>query len=201
MIRPTEGPDKRAGADGTLGDPMRFQETDLQGVFVVELEPHNDERGSFARAFCSSEFEQHGLDGHVEQVNLSTSVLAGTVRGLHYQLRPAAESKFVRCVRGALYDVAVDLRSESSTFGKWFGIELTDMNGTGLLVPSGFAHGFQTLADGTTALYLVSTAYDRQRERGLSHADPAVGIRWPRDVTTLSDRDRLLPRLDEAELP
>jgi dTDP-4-dehydrorhamnose 3,5-epimerase len=180
---------------------MRFEETNLAGVIVVELDRHSDERGSFARAFCSFEFKEHGLDGHVEQANLSISVRAGTLRGLHYQLPPASESKFVRCVRGALYDVAVDIRSNSDTFGQWFGIELTETNGTGLIVPRGFAHGFQTLADETAALYLVSTAYDRERERGVHHADPSLGIRWPLDVTSLSDRDRTLPPLEDAELP
>lgn len=180
---------------------MRFREADLPGVIVVELEPHLDARGSFARAFCSSEFEAQGIDGHIEQANLSSSVRAGTVRGLHYQLPPSAETKFVRCVRGALYDVAVDLRRASDTFGQWFGIELTEEDGRGLLVPPGFAHGFQTLVDRTIAFYLVSSAYDRERERGLHHADPAIGIRWPLGVSSLSDRDHAQPRLADAELP
>lgn len=180
---------------------MIFRRTELEGVVVVELERHRDARGSFARAFCAGEFEHEGLDGHVEQVNLSESASAGTVRGLHYQLPPSAETKFVRCVRGALYDVAVDLRPTSATFGHWFGIELTEEDGTGLVVPRGFAHGFQTLRDDTTALYLVSTAYDRPRERGVHHADPKIDIRWPLPVTSVSDRDRSLPPLGEADLP
>lgn len=180
---------------------MRFQDTDLPGVVVVELEAHADERGTFARAFCTTEFEEHGLESHVEQVNLSSSARAGTVRGLHYQLPPSAEVKFVRCVRGALFDVAVDVRRGSDTFGHWFGIELTETNGTGLVVPRGFAHGFQTLTDDTAALYLVSTAYDPKLERGLHHADPTLGIRWPREVTSVSDRDRGAPQLEAAELP
>lgn len=109
--------------------------------------------------------------------------------------------KFVRCVRGALFDVAVDLRRGSDTFGQWFGIELTETNGTGPVVPRGFAHGFQTLTDDTAALSLVSTAYDPTLERGLHHADRTLGIRWPREVTSLSDRDRGAPQLDTAELP
>lgn len=179
---------------------MRFHTTNLEGVVVVELDLHRDARGSFARAFCAGEFEREGIECHVEQANLSSSVRAGTVRGLHYQLPPSAEAKFVRCVRGALYDVAVDIRPASDTFGQWFGVELTEADGTGLVVPRGFAHGFQTLSDNTTALYLVSAAYDRDRERGVHHADPVVGIRWPLQVTSLSDRDRSLPYLQEADL-
>lgn len=180
---------------------MRFHDTDLPGVVIVELDTHSDERGSFARAFCSEEFAQHELDAHIAQANLSVTARAGTVRGLHYQLPPSAEAKFVRCVRGALFDVAVDLRPGSETFGRWFGIELSAANGTGLVVPRGCAHGFQTLTDDTAAFYLVSTAYDAERERNLHHADPSLGIGWPREVTSISDRDRRAPGLDTAELP
>jgi dTDP-4-dehydrorhamnose 3,5-epimerase len=180
---------------------MRFELTDIEGVVVVELEPRRDDRGSFARAFCASEFERNGLESHVEQANLSTSVEAGTLRGLHYQLPPAAETKLVRCVRGALFDVAVDIRPGSATFGAWFGLELTEDNGTALMIPRGCAHGFQTLAPATTALYQVSAAYDPSRERGINHSDPALGIRWPLEVSSLSPRDRQLPNLADADLP
>lgn len=180
---------------------MRFRQTHLEGVVVVDLERRSDARGSFARAFCASEFEQHGLDPHVSQANISTSVRSGTVRGLHYQLPPAAEAKFVRCVRGALYDVAVDVRAGSSTFGQWFGVELTEESGTGLVIPAGFAHGFQTLTDHTTALYLVSTPYDPERERGVHHADARIDIDWPLAVTVVSERDRSLPPLSRVQLP
>jgi len=180
---------------------VRFHRTRIQGVVIVEVEPRGDERGSFARAFCVEEFEQNGLDSHVEQTNLSTNVEAGTLRGLHYQLPPAAETKLVRCVRGALFDVAVDARPGSETFGQWFGLELTEENGTALLIPEGCAHGFQTLVPATTALYQVSAAYAPSRERGIHHADPALDIGWPLEVRNLSSRDRDLPLLDDADLP
>lgn len=180
---------------------MRFQGTEIEGVVIVELEPRRDDRGSFARAFCAEEFEQQGLDSHVEQANLSTNLEAGTLRGLHYQLPPSAETKLVRCVRGALFDVAVDVRPDSRTFGHWFGLELTEENGTALLVPEGCAHGFQTLVPATTALYQVSAAYAPSLERGINHSDPALDIRWPLEVRNLSSRDRELPPLADAELP
>ena len=180
---------------------MRFETTDIAGVVVVQLEPRSDARGSFARAFSREEFEAHGLTSHVEQANISSSSHAGTVRGLHYQLPPAGEMKLVRCVRGALYDVALDLRRGSPSFGRWFGVELTEENGRALAIPEGCAHGFQTLADGTTALYQVSAAYNPELERGINHADPALKIRWPLEVTSLSERDRSLPAFADAELP
>lgn len=138
---------------------------------------------------------------HVEQANISHSSIRGIVRGLHYQLPPAAEAKLVRCVQGALYDVAVDVRPQSSTFGAWFGVELSETNGRALAVPEGCAHGFQTLSEATTALYHVSAAYDPARERGIHHADAALDIRWPLEVTRVSERDGALPGLEEAELP
>lgn len=180
---------------------MLFHKTSIHGVVVVELEPYSDERGSFARAFCRRVFEEHGLEGHVEQMNISVSTTAGTLRGLHYQLPPAAEAKLVRCVRGALYDVAVDLRHQSPTFGTCFGTELSESNGLALVVPEGCAHGFQTLVSDTAALYQVSAAYDPSRERGIHHADPALDIRWPIEVSNVSPRDRQLPFMTDAELP
>ena len=183
------------------GHPLEFRNTFIEGVVVVELAPHGDERGSFARAFCRQEFEEHGLASHVEQANISSSTVRGTVRGLHYQLPPAAETKLVRCVRGALFDVAADIRPHSPTFGAWFGVELSESNGLALVVPEGCAHGFQTLSDATTALYQVSAAYDPERERGIHHADRELDIRWPLDVTRVSERDGALPGLAETQLP
>lgn len=179
---------------------MRFLPTPIDGVVVVELEPRTDERGWFARAFCAGEFAEHGLENHIEQINISTSGRAGTLRGLHYQLSPAAESKLMRCVRGAMFDVAVDLRPDSPTYGEWFGVELRADNGSALVVPPGCAHGFQTLVNDTVALYPASAAHRPELERGLNHADPDVGIRWPRDVTCISERDRSLPLLREARV-
>ena len=179
---------------------MRFVPTPIDGVVVVELEPRVDERGWFARVFCADEFSEHGLGGHIEQVNMSLSHKAGTLRGLHYQVPPAAESKLMRCVRGALFDVAVDIRPDSPTYGEWFGMELSVDNGSALFVPPGCAHGFQTLVDDTVALYPVSAAYRPELERGISHADPEIGIRWPHDVKSMSRRDRSLPFLREVKL-
>lgn len=180
---------------------MRFVESGLQGLFVVELEPHLDDRGSFARAFCAEEFSSRGLENHIEQVNLSTSVLAGTVRGLHYQRSPASETKLIRCIRGAVYDVAVDMRAGSESFGHWFGIEVSEAEGNALLVPRGFAHGLQTLVDDTTVLYQVSVAHEPDHEGGVHHADPSLGIAWPLPVTSISERDQSLPLIADAELP
>lgn len=180
---------------------MRFRETGIAGAWIVEPEPRIDERGAFTRIFCAEEFSARGVDVHVAQANLSTSRRAGTLRGLHYQLGPSAETKLVRCTRGSLFDVVVDLREGSPTFGRWHGVELSEDNTLALLVPPGCAHGFQTLVDETDALYHVSAAYDPQRERGLHHADPSIGIHWPRPVRVLSERDRRLPRLASADLP
>jgi len=179
---------------------MRFVPTPIDGVVVVELERRADERGWFARAFCADEFSEHGLESHIEQINMSLNHRAGTLRGLHYQVPPAAESKLIRCVRGGLFDVAVDIRPDSPTYGEWFGLELSVDNGSALLVPPGCAHGFQTLVDDTVALYCVSAAYQPELERGISHADPEIGIRWPHDITCVSPRDRSLPFLQEAGL-
>lgn len=180
---------------------MRFTATDVEGCWLLEPEPRDDERGSFTRAYCLDELEAAGVAMPVAQANLVTTRIAGTVRGLHYQLPPKAETKLLRAVRGALFDVAVDLRRGSRTFGQWAGAELTAENRLALLVPAGCAHGYQTLVDDTDAFYLASAAYDGDRERGLHHADPSVGIRWPHDVTLVSDKDHRLPPLAAAELP
>ena len=179
---------------------MEFEQTKIPGAYVVAPEFRGDDRGGFARVFCRTEFAAQGITAHVEQANLSTNVSAGTLRGLHYQLSPAAETKLVRCIRGALFDVVVDLRPDSPTFGGWDGVELSAENQLALLVPEGCAHGFQTLVDDTSALYHVSAAYSPEDERGVHHADPAIGITLPLAVTNLSPRDTSLPQLAEAEL-
>jgi dTDP-4-dehydrorhamnose 3,5-epimerase len=174
---------------------MRFRETGVDGAFLVDLEPFADERGFLARAYCQREFAEHGLVTEVAQANLSHNVRAGTLRGLHYQVPPAAEAKFVRCLRGAVYDVLVDLRPDSPTRGQWFGAELSAANGTALYLPPQCAHGFQTLVDDTLLYYQSSAFYAPEHERGLRHDDPALGIAWPREVTALSDKDRSWPLL------
>jgi dTDP-4-dehydrorhamnose 3,5-epimerase len=174
---------------------MRFTELEVVGAFVIDPEPFSDERGSFARVFCSEEFAEHGLEPTIVQSNLSRNRQAGTLRGMHFQRAPHAETKLVRCVRGALFDVVVDLRPDSPTFRRWAGAELTADNDRALYVPRGCGHGFLTLADDTVALYDVSAPYTPSHEGGLRYDDPAIGIEWPGPVSTVSDKDRSWPLL------
>ncbi|HTN52313.1 MAG TPA: dTDP-4-dehydrorhamnose 3,5-epimerase [Anaeromyxobacter sp.] len=169
---------------------MIFTETPLPGAWLVDLEKRGDDRGFFARAFCVNEFEAHGLATRFLQVNDSLSARRGTLRGMHYQLAPKAETKLVRCIRGALWDVILDLRQGSPTFGKSFGAELSAENRRMLYVPKGFAHGFVTLADDTEAFYFVDELYAPDRERGVRWNDPRFGIEWPVQPVVLSDKDR-----------
>lgn len=178
---------------------MIFHPTELAGAFVIEPEPREDERGFFARAWCQREFSAHGLNPRFVQANLSYNRLRGTLRGLHYQLAPHQEAKLVRCCRGAIFDVLVDLRPHSSTYLKWFGVQLTAANRKMLYVPEDFAHGFQTLEDDTEVFYQVSEFYTPGAERGARWDDAAFGIQWP-DVPT-----RIVSAKDEgwppSELP
>lgn len=176
---------------------MIYESTPLAGAFVIDLEKRGDDRGFFARLFCSREFGEHGLADRFVQVNNSLSAARGTLRGLHYQLPPSSEVKLVRCVRGALYDVILDLRQESPTCGQAWGTELTFDNRRMLYVPEGFAHGFITLEDDTEALYFVTSEYDAERERGVRWNDPAFDIRWPLDPIVLSEKDAGLPDFDQ----
>ena len=168
---------------------MRFTETKISGAYIVDLSPHTDERGFFARTFDAKLFEEHGINPVIAQANLSYNRHKGTLRGMHMQVAPALESKFIRCVRGALYDVIVDMRPESPTYLEHIGVELTAENRRALFVPESFAHGFQTLADETEAFYEVGQFYTPGTERGFRHDDPAFGIEWPLPVTTISDKD------------
>jgi dTDP-4-dehydrorhamnose 3,5-epimerase len=179
---------------------LKFQETRIAGAFIVRPVKHEDERGWFGRIFCADEFEERGLPPAVAQVNLSMTARTGTVRGLHYQLAPAAEAKLVRCVDGAIFDVVVDARPGSSTFGRWFGVELTARGTDALYVPPGCAHGYQALTDGARALYQSDTPYRPELERGIDHADPELAIRWPLPPTDVSAKDRALPPLSAADL-
>jgi dTDP-4-dehydrorhamnose 3,5-epimerase len=178
---------------------MEFRPTPLEGAWLIALEPHEDARGAFARTFCAEEFRQHGLNPAVVQANLSTNHRAGTLRGLHYQVAPATEAKTVRCVRGAVFDVIVDVRSGSPTLGRWFGAELSAENGLALHVPEMFAHGFLTLRDDTVVTYQVSQAYTPGTERGLRYDDPLLGVEWPGAVTSISDKDAAWPLLGSLE--
>ncbi len=171
--------------------------TSIDGAVVVELEPANDSRGFFARTFDRALFAEHGLNPDVEQCGMSYNRLAGTVRGMHLQVSPHVETKLVRCVRGAILDVVVDLRPGSPTRMQHVAVQLTDRNRHALYVPAFFAHGFQTLEDDTEVVYQISGTYAPQAERGLHHADPALAIQWPLPVTEISHKDRSLPLLGE----
>lgn len=175
---------------------MKFNPTPLQGAFTIDLEKRGDDRGFFARLFCEDEFHAAGLEAHFVQINNSDSAKRGTLRGMHYQLPESAEVKVVRCIKGALFDVIVDLRPDSPTYKKWFGAELSAENRTMMYVPRGFAHGFITLEDNTEAFYLVSNRYDPKAERGLRFNDPAFGIAWPLQPSELSEKDGKWPDFD-----
>jgi dTDP-4-dehydrorhamnose 3,5-epimerase len=176
---------------------MRFRELPLGGAFLVEPEPAADERGFFARAWCRREFEAHGIRADWVQCNISLSRRRGTLRGLHYQAAPYGEPKVVRCTRGGMYDVIVDIRPGSPTFGRWAAAELTAENRRMLYAPPGFAHGFQTLADDTEVLYLMGEFYHPEAGRGLRWDDPALAIAWPRcPRRIISKRDLLYPDFD-----
>src|SRR3954464_6554951 len=169
---------------------MIFNETPLKGAFVIDLEKRGDERGFFGRAFCEKEFGTHQLCTHFVQVNNSLSASRGTLRGMHYQLGSKAETKLVRCIRGALLDVILDLRRDSATFGQSFGAELSAENRKMMCVPKGFAHGFMTLTDDTEAFYFVDEFYGPEQERGVRWNDPKFKIAWPIEPVVLSDKDR-----------
>lgn len=169
---------------------MKFVETPLPGAFIVEPEPFADARGLFARVFCRREFEAHGLDHHVAQCNISFNPLRATLRGMHYQASPYEEAKLVRCTAGAVFDVIVDLRTNSPHYLRWFALELSAENRRTLYVPKGFAHGYLTLCDASEVFYLVSEFYSREHERGIRWDDPKIGIKWPIEDPILSERDQ-----------
>lgn len=179
---------------------MRFLETTLRGAFVIEPEPSGDARGFFARTFCRREFENHGLNPDVCQTSVSYNRRRGTLRGMHYQMPPYAECKLVRCNRGSIYDVIIDLRRGSPTFGRWVGYELSAANRRMLYIPEGFAHGFETLDDESEVSYQMSEFYAPDSQRGVRWDDPAFAIRWPMGPVVISERDRSYPDFDESEL-
>lgn len=172
---------------------MIIAETGLAGLFLLDIERIEDDRGMFARSFCADELGEAGIDFPVVQANISFNNFAGTVRGMHYQRDPHAEGKIVRCTRGALFDVAIDLRPGSDTFCQWYGTELNDDNRSALLIPPGFAHGFQTLSDATEIHYLMSAAYEPESAAGVRYDDPAFGVEWPIEVSSISEKDRQWP--------
>jgi dTDP-4-dehydrorhamnose 3,5-epimerase len=190
LARRGAAPDRRV-----VPATMLFTETSLSGAFVIDIERHEDSRGFFARSWCRREFEAHGLNPCVVQCNVSRNRSSGTLRGLHYQIAPHEEAKLVRCTRGAIYDVIVDLRDDSRTYLRHFGAELTEDNHRSLYIPEGFAHGFMTLTDEAEVAYQMSAFYVPDAARGIRWNDPALAIGWPAPVRVISDRDRSYPDL------
>ncbi|RKQ34275.1 dTDP-4-dehydrorhamnose 3,5-epimerase [Oceanobacillus halophilus] len=179
---------------------MKFTKTDLDGVVIIEPKVFGDHRGWFMETYNKSNLAEAGINIKFVQDNQSFSAAKGTLRGLHYQLNPKAQTKLVRCTKGAIYDVAVDIRKGSSTFGKWFGLELTEENKKQLLIPKGFAHGFMTLTEDVEVQYKVDELYAPDCDRGIIWNDPEIGIEWPMDVTPiLSAKDEKVPLLKDAE--
>ncbi len=172
---------------------MIFKPTNLPGAYVIEPERKKDFRGYFARTFCEKEFATFGLETRIAQCSVSFSQRKGTLRGMHYQVAPLEEVKLVRCSRGAIFDVIIDLRPSSPTFKKHFAVELDERNGNTLYVPAGFAHGFQTLADDSEVFYQMSQLYSADHARGVRWNDPAFAIPWPQDSRTILERDQNYP--------
>jgi dTDP-4-dehydrorhamnose 3,5-epimerase len=172
---------------------MIFIETKLKGAFIIELKPIRDERGFFARSFCQREFKEHGIDTLFVQCNISINRKKGTLRGMHYQIAPYEEAKFIRCSIGAIFDVIIDIRSNSNTYKKWVSVELTDENRKMIYVPKGFAHGFLTLVDNAEVFYQMSEFYTPGYGRGIRWNDPVFGITWPEEVNVISDQDKTYP--------
>jgi dTDP-4-dehydrorhamnose 3,5-epimerase len=178
---------------------MILTETKLKGAFVVDLEPHADSRGFFARAFCQHEFAAHGLKPTIAQGNIASNRRKGTLRGMHFQYPPASETKLVRCTRGAILDIIVDLRPESPTYLQHVAVELTEDNFRSLYVPERFAHGYQALRDNTDTSYLCGEFYTPGTEGGLHYADPRLNLAWPLPVTEITVKDADWKLLDEVE--
>lgn len=177
---------------------MIFEPLPLAGCFRILPEAHRDSRGLFARFFCPREFAMHGLAGRWEQGNLSLSHVRGTLRGMHFQNGAPPEAKLIRCVAGAAFDVLVDLRAGSTSFGQWCSVEISAENRAMVYCAAGCAHGFQTLSPDTELNYLHSAPYAPAQESGVNHADPEIAIRWPLPVAVLSDRDAALPALKDV---
>ena len=172
---------------------MEFKETKLRGAYLVSIKKIADNRGYFGRAWCKDELAQHGLNPNMLQLNTALSHKKGTIRGMHYQEAPHAEAKFMRCTRGAIFDVIIDIRKDSPTRGQWFGAELTADNGMMLYAPEGFAHGYQTLADDTEMYYLTTALYAPTAARGIRYNDPSLRVEWPLPLSVISEADQKWP--------
>lgn len=180
---------------------MVFQKTKLAGVFEICVEPKRDERGFFARSWCQREFEAHGLNTQLVQCNISFNARKGTLRGMHYQAAPYPETKLIRCISGAIYDVVIDLRPDSPTFTHWIGVELTHTARNMIYVPEGCAHGFLTLEDEAEVTYQMSEFYHPELSRGVRWDDPAFQVVWPAKVDVISERDRTYPSFNQMPCP
>ena len=178
---------------------MKFTESKLRGAFIIDIERREDSRGFFARVFCQKEFADHGMKPVIAQANIAYNKLRGTLRGMHFQYPPAAETKLVRCTRGAILDIIVDLRPESPTYLDHVAVDLTADNYRALYVPERFAHGYQVLADGTETSYQVGEFYTPDTEGGLHHHDPRLGLKWPLPVTEISPKDAAWEALASVE--
>jgi dTDP-4-dehydrorhamnose 3,5-epimerase len=178
---------------------MIFTETKLKGAYIIDLDRMEDSRGFFARAFCQREFRAHGLNPVIAQANIAYNRQKGTLRGMHFQYPPTAETKYVRCTRGGIVDIIVDLRPESPTYLEHIAVELTEDNGRGLYVPERFGHGYQVLREGTETSYQVGEFYAPGAESGLAYNDPRLGLTWPLPVSVISEKDKNWKFLDEVE--
>lgn len=172
---------------------MIFTETNLKGAFIIDVKRLEDERGFFGRSWCKNEMEEHGLNANVVQANVSFNHKKGTLRGMHFQFSPYQETKLIRCTKGAIFDVIVDLRKDSPTYKQWIGVELTEDNFRMLFVPEDFAHGFITLYDNTAVTYQVTQFYTPGAEGGIRWDDPAIGIQWPIPIEVISAKDKNHP--------
>jgi len=179
---------------------MIFTETKLKGAFIIEIKKLEDERGFFGRAWCQKEFEEHGLNGNICQINTSYTKNKGTIRGLHYQVNPYQETKFLRCTRGRIFDIIIDLRPDSPTFMQWIGNELSSDNYKMVYVPENFAHGILTLEDNSEVYYPVTQFYTQGAERGIRWNDPAFNIKWPVEVEIVSEKDNSHPDFDISHI-
>ncbi|MHA7646500.1 dTDP-4-dehydrorhamnose 3,5-epimerase [Nitrosopumilus sp. S4] len=176
---------------------MNFVETTLEGCYVIEIEKISDDRGFFARSWDKKVFEKNGLDSNLVQCNISFNKKKGTLRGMHFQKPPFSETKLVRCTRGKIFDVIIDLRKDSNTYKKWFSIELSAVNHKMLYIPEGFAHGFQTLEDNSEVFYQMSKIYNSEYAQGILWNDTAFNLEWPLDVSNMSEKDKNFPSFND----
>jgi dTDP-4-dehydrorhamnose 3,5-epimerase len=172
---------------------MIFKKTKIEGLYLIEPEPKTDERGSFARIFCKDKLAKEGINFDIVQINQSLTKKRGTIRGMHFQKEPKSEGKIVQCLKGKIYDVVIDLRKKSSTYGQWIGEELTEDNKKMIFIPKGFAHGFQTLSDNCEVQYFMSEFYSAEHASGVRWNDPFFNIKWPEKTQIISEKDKNWP--------